>query len=149
MKKILMTSLLFAATFAGAEEWNLFQASSAGADVWSWGGARIKQDGAELVILENNADGDYGDVYVSDRFPRLPGGVIKWQVGRVMAGTYTLQVLAFRGDTVVGSVDLAKDSAGTDMKMAQVDSMNLPPEADQLMFKVWVSGAEGASVIKR
>ena len=105
----ILTAIL-CATLARGEELVLFSAETAGADVWSWGQGQITQQAGSLLVREKNNDGAYGDVYTSDRCAYMPEGVIELNVARVISGKYTLQVLAFQGESLLTSIDVIKNS---------------------------------------
>lgn len=141
--------LLLAVLGAAGEDLVLFSAANAGADVWSWGEARIERDGALLNITERNRTGDYGDVFVSDRLAYLPGGLIKMDVKRVLSGGYTLQVLAFKGDSHVATADVVKDSIRVGPQILKLGATTLPEDTEAVVFKIWVAGMEGAGILLR
>ena len=141
----ILTTIL-CATLATADELVLFSAATAGADVWSWGQAKITQQPDGLLVKENNNNGAYGDVYTSDRCAYVPEGVIELNVGRVIAGKYTLQVLAFQGESLITSVDVIKNSAQAGKQVVQIGTIGLPAQTDGILFKLWVTDEEGASI---
>lgn len=100
------TAVLFTLTLgagsAPAEDLTLFQASKAGAEAWGWGDAKIKPGSEGLSIQESGKSKPVGDVYVLDRFAFLPEGVVELDVNRVVSGSFTLQLLAFKGDANIG-----------------------------------------------
>ena len=141
----ILTGLLCAIT-ARADELVLFSAATAGADVWSWGQGQITQQADSLLVRENNKDGAYGDVYTSDRCAYLPDGVIELNVGRVISGKYTLQVLAFQGESLITSIDVIKNSTQAGKQTVPLATINLPAQTDGILFKLWVTDEEGASI---
>ena len=146
-RKIAFVLIAFlCAVIARAEELVLFSAATAGADVWSWGQAQISQQAASLLVQEKNNDGAYGDVYTSDRCTYLPEGVLEIDVGRVISGKYTLQVLAFQGESLLTSVDVIKNSTQAGKQTVHVGTIGLPAKTDGLLFKLWVTDEEGASL---
>lgn len=138
-------ALLMTLAGARAEEIVFFKSSQAGPDAWSWAGARAKAQGAELRVVEANPAGDYGDVYVADRLPYVEGGVIRLDVAAVEKGTYTLQVLGFRGESHDYTVEPLKDLAATGPNDVSLPVEGLGADSDSLLLKLWVGGAEGAA----
>ena len=143
---ILMTLLGVGTLSAVAEELVFFSAAEAGEEAWSWGNAQIKQQDGGLLIQEKNNDGTYGDVYTSDRCTYLPEGLLEIDVARVIAGKYTLQVLAFQGESIVKTVDVIKNSIQTGKQTVNLNALGLPEKTDGLLFKLWVIDAEGAAI---
>jgi hypothetical protein len=143
---ILIALYCAAAVAANAEELVLFSAATAGADVWSWGQGQITEQAGSLLVREKNNDGAYGDVYTSDRCTYVPEAVIELNVGRVLAGKYTLQVLAFQGESLLTSVDVIKNSTQAGKQTIQIGTIGLPAQTDGILFKLWVTDAEGASI---
>ena len=140
-------SLILSAGRAAGEDLTLFKASSAGPDVWAWGDAKLKQEKNGFSIQENGKQGPVGDVYVLDRFSYLPQGVIELDVGRVAAGTYTLQVLAFKENANIGTVDVVKECKVAGKQQFPLGSIKLPAETETISFKIWVGGVKNASIL--
>jgi hypothetical protein len=132
---------------AVAEDMVLFSAAKVGADIWGWGGARIVAMDDKLKIVENNRTGDFGDVYVTDKFAYVPEALIELNVDRIIAGEYTLQVLAFKGDSHVGTFDVFKGCSSAGLQKFKLNSAPLPTDTETIMFKIWVAGIEGASIV--
>ena len=144
---IILAAVLFAGAFAAtAAELLLFSAADAGADVWSWGHAQIKQQEGSLLVQEKNADGMYGDVYTSDRCSYMSDGLLELDVLRVISGKFTLQVLAFHGESLIQTIDVIKNSVQAGKQTVHLGTIGLPPETDSILFKVWVADAEGAAI---
>ncbi|HBA83669.1 MAG TPA: hypothetical protein DCZ95_06195 [Verrucomicrobia bacterium] len=142
---MMMAGMLMACS-AGAEELVFFQSSVAGADAWSWGGAKAKQEADLLTVVENNPNGGYGDVYPSDVLPYIPGARLEFNVSSVVAGNYTLQILCFRGSVYFKTIDVIKDSKKVGAQVLKMSDLTLPPETQSIMFKLWVANSEGASL---
>jgi hypothetical protein len=142
----LILTAVMCASLARGEELVLFSAATAGADVWSWGQAKITQQPGGVLVKENNNDGAYGDVYTSDRCAYVPDGVIELNVGRVIAGKFTLQVLAFQGESLITSIDVIKNSTQAGKQTVPLATANLPAQTDGILFKLWVTDEEGASI---
>ena len=130
-----------------AEDLVLFSAASVGADAWGWGAAKIGVVDGKLKITENNRTDIFGDVYVADKFAYVPDAAVEINVDRVIAGVYTLQVLAFKGDSHVGTFDLVKDCSSAGLQRYKLRSAPLPPDTEMVTFKIWVAGVEGASIV--
>lgn len=145
MKRLMAMMLALGAVCASADEIVVFSSASSGADAWQWSGARAKQDGEVLVIMEKNAEATFGDAFVADRFPYMPEGVVSIDVEDIV-GRYTLQVLAFKGAEYLKSLDLVMNSATKGLQSFRLKDVALPPDTDHVMFKVWAGGLEGASV---
>jgi len=144
MARTLVAGLAMLAVARG-EEIVFFRASSAGPDAWSWGMAKAKPQGAELRVSEANPDANYGDVYVSDRFPYVAGGLVELDVSAVESGTYTLQLLGFQGDAHVSTAEPVKSVAQAGVQRVKLPVAGLSPDTQSLMFKLWVGDAEGAA----
>ncbi|MFH0953123.1 MAG: hypothetical protein V1873_02205 [Verrucomicrobiota bacterium] len=142
----MLAGLLFGAARLGAEEMVLFNMKTTGADAWSWGQAQASWDAGELVVTENNKLKAHGDIFLSDRLPYLPGGEVLMDVGQVLAGSYTLQVLAFQGNSFLLSSDLIHDALKPGPRTATLNTAGLPPFTDGILFKIWVANAEGAAI---
>ena len=142
----ILTFILFAVS-AQADELVLFSAATSGPDVWSWGKAQIVQqaDGTFLV-REKNKDGAYGDVFTSERCSFMQEGLIELDVAKVIAGKYTLQVLAFQGESLLTSVDAIKNSTQAGKQTVHVGTIGLPPQTEYILFKLWVTDEEGAAL---
>lgn len=139
-----LLALLAVCATARAEDLVFFKASTAGQDVWSWAGARAKMQGGELRLIESNPAGDYGDAFVADRLPYLDGGVILLDVSAVDSGTYTLQLLGFKGATHASTAEPVKDVAQPGRHEIRLPAPGLAADTDTVMLKLWVGGAEGA-----
>lgn len=137
--------VLAGAAVAAAEEITFFRSSVAGQDAWSWAGARAKAQGPDLRIVESNPEADYGDAFVADRFPYLDGGVIRLKVSAVESGTYTLQVLGFKGLLHASTAEAVKDVARAGDHEVRLPAPGLDADTDTIMLKMWVGGAEGAA----
>ena len=130
-----------------AEDLVLFKASEAGEKAWTWGQARIKaKEGGVLRITENSPTNDAGDVFVSDQFPYMPGGKVFFDVGKVTAGNYSLQVLCFKGGVYFHTAEPVSHMKSTNQHVFTLGTLGLPEDTDSILFKIWVSGAELASI---
>ena len=145
-KNAFILTAILCATLARAEELVLFSAATAGADVWSWGKAQIKQQEGSLLVQEKNPDGMYGDVYTSDRCSYMSDGLLELDVLRVISGKFTLQVLAFHGESLIMTVDAIKNSVQAGKQTVHLGTIGLPAETDGILFKLWVTDEEGASI---
>ena len=145
-KTAFILTVILCATLARAEELVFFSAATAGADVWSWGQGQITQQEGTLLVREKNNGGSYGDVYTSDRCPYLPEGLLELDVGRVISGKYTLQVLAFQGESLITSIDVIKNSIQAGKQTVHIGAVGLPAQTEGLLFKLWVTDEEGASL---
>ena len=137
---------LLASVRTWASELVLFSAATAGADVWSWGKAQIKQQEGSLLVQEKNTDGSYGDVYTSDRCSFMPDGLLELDVLRVILGKYSLQVLAFQGESLIATVDVIKNSVQAGKQTVHLGAIGLPPQTDGILFKLWATDEEGAAL---
>jgi len=134
-----------------AEEIVFFDAVTAGDAAWSWGAARIKNDAGKLIVRESNLNPKdaYGDVYPSDKFPYVPKARLMLDVERIFSGTFTFQVLCFRGSALLQTIDVIKDSKETRSRVFRMSDIGVPPQTQSVMFKLWVANAKGASLILR
>ena len=128
-----------------AEEVTVFSAAEAGQDAWTWEGARLTEEGANLKLAKDK--GESCDVVLADRFTYLPDGVVEFSVDRVVSGTYSIQVLAFKGGDYLGAVDLVKDSMFAGTKTVPLKDLKLPAETRFVTFKLWISKDLGSSVL--
>ena len=128
-----------------AEEVTVFSAAEAGPDAWTWEGARLTEEGANLKLAKDK--GESCDVVLADRFTYLPDGVVEFSVDRVVSGTYSIQVLAFKGGDYLGAVDLVKDSMFAGTKTVPLKDLKLPAETRFVTFKLWISKDLGSSVL--
>ncbi|MBU0678730.1 MAG: hypothetical protein KJ626_11505 [Verrucomicrobia bacterium] len=148
MKRLFLWAALSALVLscAHAEDLTLFSAAEAGADAWSWGGARVKASGDNLLLTENNRYGPYGDAFVSDHLPYIPSATIKLDVAKVVAGKYTLQAVCFDGASVLRSVDIVATSSKTGPQMLSMSESRIPRGTDSIVLKIWVVEEEGAAI---
>jgi hypothetical protein len=130
---------------AGAEDVVLFSAAASGADAWVWEGAKLTSQDGKLVLAR--AAGDVGDVYLQDRFAYIPEATLDVNVDSVIAGTYSVQVLAFKGATYLGALDLLKDTSQIGLKTYQLGKMALPAGTETITFKLWVSKTIGSATV--
>lgn len=130
-----------------AEEIELFNAQTAPEEAWSWSDARIRKQDNRLVVTEINKQGMVGNVFPENRFPYHPGGVVALDVESVPSGSYTFQVMAFAGATPIFTVEPVKDSTQAGPFEIPLAKLNLPPETQSILFKLWVGNAEGASAV--
>ncbi len=142
---LLSIALLGWAAAAGAEEAVLFSAAEAGADAWTWDGAKLEGQGGKLLLSRDK--GEVSAVVLDDRFAYVPDGVVDINVEQVMAGTYTVQVLAFKGSSYLGAADVLKDTAQFGVKVFQLSKLELPAGTETISFKLWVSKQGGSSVL--
>jgi hypothetical protein len=132
---------------AGAEEVVFFQSSTSGSKAWSWSSARVSEraDGA-VAITESSPTNTAGDAYVTDFFPYVPSGRVLFDVAEVARGDYTLQVLAFRNFVHFQTVTVVNHDSNPGRHEFSMRTLNLPEKTQSVLFKVWVAGADGASV---
>lgn len=128
-----------------AEEVVLFSAVAVGADAWVWEGAKLTQQDGKLVLAR--AVGGCGDVFLQDRFAYVPEASLDVDVDSVTAGTYSVQVLAFKGATYLGAVDLLKDTSQVGLKTYQLGKLALPAGTETISFKVWISKTIGSGTV--
>lgn len=145
MWRVVAVAGLAMAARGWGEEIELFRASAAGVEAWSWGGAKVKAQGAELRIAEANPDADYGDAYIADRLPYLEGGVVEMDVSAIESGRYTLQILGFKGDAHVYTAEPVKDASRAGSQRVQLPAPGLQADTQSLLLKFWVGG-EGSAV---
>lgn len=132
---------------AAGEELRLFQASQAGVEAWVWSTARIKPQEDRFVVREHNPEGDYGDTFVANRFPYVPEATVAIAVDRVISGDYTLQVLGFKTNVHTATVKLVEAATEPGRKTFRLKDTGLPADLDEIMLKLWVGGAPGASTV--
>jgi hypothetical protein len=130
---------------AVAEEVVLFSAAAAGADAWVWEGAKLTQQDGKLTLAR--AAGEFGDVYLQDRFAYIPEASLDVDVDSVVAGTYSVQVLAFKGATYLGAVDLLKDTSQVGLKTYQLNKLSIPAGTETITFKLWISKTIGSATV--
>lgn len=143
---IVMAGLALCAGMVRGEQVVFFQAARAGAEAWSWGGAKVKAAGTELRVVEANPEADFGDAFVSDAFPYFSGGEVELSVAAVESGTYTLQVLGFKGDAHRSTADVVKDVGTAGTHRIPLPAQGLAADTQSIMLKLWVGGAEGAAM---
>lgn len=131
---------------AVAEDIVLFDAKTAGPDVWTWDGARImgQPDGRLILTLDK---GEHPAVFLEDRFAYNPDGVVEVAIGSVAAGTYAVQALAFQGNSYLGAADLLKDTNQAGTKTFKLGNLDLPAGTETITFKLWVSKQIGSSTV--
>ncbi len=127
------------------EDLEIFRLSRGGTDNWIWGEARIKSKLGKFLLQEYNKKGTYGDVYTADRFPYVKNGIIKLNVDQVISGSYTLQLLAFQGDKHIETIDLVKGATQTGHNAFSLNTIDMKPGVDSILFKFWVGDMEGAA----
>ena len=131
---------------AMADEAILFSAAVAGPDVWVWEGAKLTANGGKLILAR--AAGDVSDVYLQDHFAYTPDASFDVDVDSVSAGaTYSVQLLAFKGATYLGAVDLLTDTAQVGLRTFQLGELPVPEGTETVTFKLWISQTIGSSVI--
>ncbi|HBA82589.1 MAG TPA: hypothetical protein DCZ95_00705 [Verrucomicrobia bacterium] len=146
MKKRLATIIIAgcACMAAAADEVVLFSAAAVGPEVWRWHGARLT--GQEFGLILSRGKGDSSSVVLEERFARLSVAAIRMDVKKVVSGSYTLQLLAFKDDSYLGSVDLVKDSTQAGIKTFEMSKLDLPRNTETVAFKLWISTTVGSSV---
>ena len=130
---------------AAAEEVALFSAAAAGPDAWVWEGAKLTQQDGKLMLAR--AAGEFGDVYLQDRFAFIPEASLDVDVDSVVAGTYSVQVLAFKGATYLGAVDLLKDTSQVGLKTYPLGKLSVPAGTETITFKLWISKSIGSATV--
>ena len=144
---IFLLTVLTLSNIGRAADLVFFKASEAGEEAWGWDNAKMVKQGTDLIITENDAKLSYGNVYVSDRLAYVPDGVIDLKVSQVLLGKYSVQVLAFQGNTHIHTADIVKATAEPVSKQLPINAIGLPPFTETILLKVWVSDAEGASIL--
>lgn len=119
-----------------------FQASKIDSDAWAWGNAKASKADDLLVVKEANPKGDSGSIHTADRLPFSKDGMVRLHVAEVSSGHYSLQVMAFKKQTYVGEVSLAKDSTNTDEQVFELSDAKVPEGTDEIGFKFWVAGSK-------
>lgn len=142
---LMLMLCLCVARSAMAEEVVLFSAAAAGPDAWVWEGAKLTQQDGKLTLAR--AAGDFGDVYLQDRFAYIPEAALDVNVDSVVAGTYSVQVLAFKGMTYLGAVDLLKDVSQVGLKTYPLNKLSLPAGTETVTFKLWISKSIGSATV--
>jgi hypothetical protein len=140
-------ALLICTNGVFAEDISLFDAVNAGPDVWTWADARLVSKEGKLVITPSSDKNVPGNVYLEDRFLYSPKGILNLQVDRLMGGTYTVQVLAFKGTTFLGSADVLKESVKTGPLSFPLSGVPIPPGTETISFKIWVSKTAGGGLV--
>ena len=130
---------------ASAEPVVLFSAVESGPDVWVWEGAKLTAKEGKLTLAKDK--GGEGDVYLGDRFAYVPEAQIKVDAGEVIAGSYSVQVLAFKGDTFLKAIDLIKDEAEPGGRSFQLSKISIPGGTDRITLKLWISKKPGSAVV--
>lgn len=128
-----------------AEEITVFSAAEAGPDAWTWEGARLTEEGGHLRLAKDK--GELCTVVLADRFMYLPDGAVEFTVDRVVSGTYSVQVLAFKEGDYLGAVDVAKDSFFSGTKTVPLATLKLPSGTQFITFKLWVSKDVGSAAL--
>jgi len=128
---------------AQSEKLTFFSARDAGADVWSWSAARAKASGDGIKIIEKNPVADYGDVFLTDRFPYFKDGEIDLDVEKT-DGTYALQILTFKGGQYLESIDITKNSPVTGPQKFSLQGYHVPEGTEMITFKIWIGGEEAS-----
>jgi hypothetical protein len=144
-KTLFLLACLTAAHTCVAGDLLLFKASEAGPDAWAWSQGRIKLRDGVFVAKEYNPSEEWGDVFVADRFPFFPAGEVELDIAAVPVGAYTLQVLGFKGSTHDDTVALTEDSTITGVQRFRLADAGLDPAVTHVLFKLWLTGAEGAT----
>lgn len=137
--------LLAAAVGTQAEDMIFFQSSSRDMDAWVEADARARLSLGRLLVSERNKSGDTGNILLSENLPYFKEGVVELDVKQVIAGTYSLQMLLFKQGQHVGAVDLATGEKREGPTSFWLKAYEVPPGTDELLFKLWVGGMEGAS----
>ena len=146
MKTILLAlGLMLAGGTVGGGEAVLFSATKASFDAWQWEGAKLKADEkGGLVLTPDRAN--LPSVVLQDRFAWCPDGVVRLDVRQAVAGTFSLQVLAFKGPTYLGALDLVKASDQKGVMVFPFDRLAFPPGTETVTFKLWVSRGIGTAI---
>ncbi|HEY8241794.1 MAG TPA: hypothetical protein VIH35_10125 [Kiritimatiellia bacterium] len=148
MKFVALAAIFTAlATAARAEEIVFFEASKAGYQAWSWNSARVSDKTEGMVITESSPTNTAGDAYVSTQFPYIPSGHVVFEVADVAKGDYTLQVLGFRKGTHFMTVTVINHATSPGRHDFHLRTLNMPDDTETILFKVWVAGADAASVV--
>ncbi len=137
--------ILLAAAVSNAEEIVVFDAFNAGDEVWHWGGAKAKTADGVITISEMNPDGNYGDAFPDVKIPLLPRLAIDTYIQSVDTGAYTIQLMAFKGDQFLSSMDVVTGSTEPGPHVIDPSTVQLPPDADSVRIKFWAVHAEGAT----
>ena len=131
---------------SSAETLELFNARTAPEEAWSWSDARARKRGDRVIITEINKQGSLGNVFPERRFPYHPGAELQFECRDMTGGAYSLQVMAFAGDTPIGTLDLIKESATGGRHIFRLAERGLDPKTQSILFMVGVGGVVGATV---
>lgn len=145
--RLVLLCIITAAMATQAAELELFNARSIEEDQWTWSDARMEKNDYGLLVTEINKTGDYGNVFVDRRLPYHPAGRVDLDVAQIMSGAFTLQALAFVGDTHIHTAELIKGSTRTGPQSFALDRFEFPPETQSVLFKLWAVETEGASLL--
>ena len=137
--------LLIAETVLGAEELVLFDASEEGESAWVAEQAQVTEKMRDFLVREDNPTDTYGSVYTKSRYVFVPSASLEINVKQVIAGTYTIQVLAIKDDKVIHTSDVIKGSTQTGKKKVPLKFIGLPAETESVAFKIWVADADSAA----
>lgn len=143
---LLVVGALLAAA-AAAEDLVLFSAQETPTEMWAWDQAKIERMEGKLLVANRGAKGQAGSVFLEDRFAYLPGAMVDLDVERVVAGDYALQILGFKGDIYLGSVDLVKGSMRTGRQSFQLATAKMPVGTDRVTFKFWLSKGPSSGLV--
>jgi hypothetical protein len=151
MKQIAHAVLVAAAIAAAAraEDIVYFEASKAGHDAWTWNDARVSEKDDGMVITESSPTNSAGDAYISQHFPYIPSGHVLFEVADVTKGDYTLQVLGFKKGTHFMTVTVVNHATSSGRHAFDLRTLNMSDETETIVFKVWVAGADSASITIR
>ena len=142
--KLLLAGLMMMSGLAWSDEVMLFGAANAGPDVWSWEGAKLKAAEGGLVLTPDK--GDLCSVVLQDRFAWMPQGEVVVDVRQAVAGTFTLQALAFKGVSYLGSQDVIRDSDQKGVFRVPFSKLAFPKDTETVTFKLWVSRSVGTAI---
>jgi hypothetical protein len=147
MAEVAVAVVFLAAGLASAlaGEVVLFSAMAAGPDAWIWEGAKLTARDGKLTFARDK--GEQSDVYLGDRFAYVPGAQIKIDVDAVTAGSYSVQVLAFNGDSFLEALDLVKDGSESGGKLYKLPDLAIPNGTDKITLKLWISKKPGSAVV--
>lgn len=149
MKRIIvwMGMMVVSGAAAWATPLELFNAQNLAEADWSWSDARVRKQQATWVITEIHKQDTAGNVFVERRFPVHPDGEIAINVQAVPRGALTFQVLAFAGETPIYTAEPLKNVTRPGRHVLNIRDLGLPSQTQSLLFKLWVSEAEGASAV--
>jgi hypothetical protein len=151
--------LLARSVSAGSIE--LFRATVSGEDAWHGEDAKVRFKLGRLEFAEHGKRNASGGVLLNRNLPFLGKGMLEVDVKQVRAGSYQVEILAFKNGGHIATLEagageregvrfrLSVDGAvpppgGMDMEGRPIDVV-LPPETDEIGLRVRVGGMRGAS----